>query len=76
MENEILLAIDLSVTCADGSKHDGVIMKIINNKTIYLTKDGLNLESAQKVITIDAGQFVQNPMFIGNAIEKYREDNP
>lgn len=76
MENEILLAIDLSVTCADGSKHDGVTMKIINNKTIYLTKDGLNLESAQKVITIDAGQFVQNPMFIGNAIEKYREDNP
>ena len=76
MENEILLAIDLSVTCADGSKHDGVIMKIINNKTIYLTKNELKLEGVQKVITIDAGQFVQNPMFIGNAIEKYREDNP
>lgn len=75
MENEILLAINLSVTCADGSKHDDVTMKIINNKTIYLTKDGLNLEGVQKVITIDAGQFVQNPMFIANAIEKYREDN-
>jgi len=76
MENEILLAIDLSVTCADGSKHDGVVMKIINNKTIYVTKDGLELYSNKKVITIDAGNFVQNIMFIGHAIEKYREDNP
>jgi len=76
MENEILLAIDLGVTCADGSKYDGVVMKIINDKTIYLTKDGLELDSNQKVITIDAGTFVQNLMLIGHAIEKYREDNP
>lgn len=76
MENEILLAVDLGVTCADGSKHDGVIMKIINDKTIYLTKDGLKLDSNQKVITIDTGNFVQDLMLIGYAIEKYREDNP
>jgi hypothetical protein len=76
MENEILLAIDLGVTCADGSNHDGVVMKIINDKTIYLTKNGLELDSNQKVITIDTGTFVQDLMFITHAIEKYREDNP
>ena len=76
MENEILLAVDLGVTCADGSKHDGVIMKIINDKTIYLTKDGLKLDNNQKVITIDTGTFVQDLMLIGYAIERYREDNP
>lgn len=76
MENEILLAIDLSVTCADGSKHDDVTMKMINNKTIYLTKDGLNLENVQKVITIDAGKFTEDHMIIFSAIKTYREDNP
>ena len=76
MENEILLAVDLGVTCADGSKHDGVMMKIINDKTIYLTKDGLKLDNNQKVITIDTGTFVQDLMLIGYAIGKYREDNP
>jgi hypothetical protein len=76
MENEILLAVDLGVTCADGSKHDGVIMKIINDKTIYLTKDGLKLDNNQKVITIDAGIFSSDLMLISHAIEKYREDNP
>lgn len=76
MENEILLAVDLGVTCADGSKHDGVIMKIINDKTIYLTKDGLKLDNNQKVITIDTGIFSSDLMLISHAIEKYREDNP
>ena len=76
MENEILLAVDLGVTCADGSKHDGVIMKIINDKTIYLTKDGLKLDNNQKVITIDTGTFSSDLMLISHAIEKYREDNP
>ena len=76
MENEILLAVDLGVTCADGSKHDGVIMKIINDKTIYLNKDGLKLDNNQKVITIDTGIFSSDLMLISHAIEKYREDNP
>ena len=76
MENEILLAVDLGVTCADGSKHDSVIMKIINDKTIYLTKDGLKLDNNQKVITIDTGIFSSDLMLISHAIEKYREDNP
>ena len=76
MENEILLAVDLGVTCSDGSKHDGVIMKIINDKTIYLTKDGLKLDNNQKVITIDTGIFSSDLMLISHAIEKYREDNP
>ena len=76
MEKEILLAVDLGVTCADGSKHDGVIMKIINDKTIYLTKDGLKLDNNQKVITIDTGIFSSDLMLISHAIEKYREDNP
>ena len=76
MENELLLAVDLGVTCADGSKHDGVIMKIINDKTIYLNKDGLKLDNNQKVITIDTGIFSSDLMLISHAIEKYREDNP
>lgn len=74
--NEILLGIGLSVSCADGSEHYNVIMKIINDKTIYLTEKGENLVAGNCVVKINSGEFVESLMVIGLAIDKYKEDNP
>ena len=73
--NEILLGIGLSVSCADGSEHHNVIMKIINDKTIYLTEKGENLVASNCVVKINSGEFVESLMVIGLAIDKYKEDN-
>lgn len=74
--NEILLGIGLSVSCADGSEHHNVIMKIIDGKTIYLTEKGENLVASNCVVKINSGEFVESLMVIGLAIDKYKEDNP
>jgi hypothetical protein len=74
MTNEILLGIGLSVSCADGSEHHNVIMKIIDGKTIYLTEEGENLTAGNCVVKINSGEFVESLMVIGLAIDKYKED--
>lgn len=75
MMNEILLGIGLSVSCADGSEHDNVIMKIINDKTIYLTENNESLIADRQVVKINSGEFVESLMIIALAIDKYKEDN-
>jgi len=76
MTNGILLGIGLSVSCADGSKRHNVIMKIIDNKTIYLTEEGEILAAGNCVVKINNGEFVESLMVIGSAIDRYKEDNP
>jgi len=73
--NEILLGIGLSVSCVDGSEHHNVVMKIINDKTIYLTENNESLIATQQVVKINSGEFVESLMVIGLAIDKYKEDN-
>ena len=75
MTHEILLGIGLSVSCADGSTHHNVIMKIIDGKTFYSTEEGKNLTAANHVIKINSGEFVESLMVIGLAIDKYKEQN-
>lgn len=76
MTNQILLGIGLSVSCADGSEHHNVIMKIIDGKTFYSTEGGENLTAANHVLKINSGEFVESLMVIGSAIDQYRMDNP
>jgi len=73
--NEILLGIGLSVSCVDGLEHHNVVMKIINDKTIYLTENNESLIATQQVVKINSGEFVESLMVIGLAIDKYKEDN-
>lgn len=70
--SETVLGINLKVTCADHGVHEGVIMKVVNDRVIYLTIDGEELKGDCCVNTIDGGTFVAPVSVIGNAIEAYR----
>jgi hypothetical protein len=73
--SESVLAIDLKVTCADHGTHEGVILKMVDDKVIYETPSGEQLKGDCRVETIDAGTFVVPPMVFAAAIAKYRGQN-
>lgn len=65
--------IDLNVTCADGSSHQGVTMKIVGGEVIYECTDGQRLTGATKVISTQAGMYACNPMQLAAVLHQYRE---
>lgn len=72
---ETFLAFDLTVTCADGSNHSSVELKVVDGTVIYVTPDGKELRGAQAVETIESGNFVTAPNVVAQAIEKYRSQD-
>jgi hypothetical protein len=73
--SETVLAINLSVTCADHATHEGVILKIVGDQVVYETPNGERLEGDCCVQTIDGGSFVVPPTVFAPALAKYREQN-
>lgn len=72
---ETVLAIDLSVTCADHGTHQGVVLKIVDDEVIYETPSGQRLAGDCCVQTLDGGMIVAPPSVFASAIAKYREQN-
>jgi hypothetical protein len=54
---ERMIAKDLSVTCSDGSTHDGVTLWLRDGKRAYVTQNGVKL----CVETINGGVFLVGP---------------
>jgi len=69
---ETFLAFDLKVTCLDGSQHEGVELKIVDETVIYSKPDGTELKGDTAVTMIDAGSFLMPPNIVAQAIEQYR----
>ena len=72
---EIIIGVDLSVTCADGTKRDGVIFKVIEDIPIYETPDGELLKGSTKVISTQGGNFIAGMQFMMAAIFKYKKED-
>ena len=71
----ILLGLDLSLTCADGTTRDGVIFKLIDDIPIYETPDGELLKGSTKVVSTQSGTFVVDLQLMAAAIFKYRKED-
>ena len=70
--SETVLAIDLKVTCADHGMHEGVTMKLLNDRVVYLTTEGEELKDDCAVQNISAGTFLKTMDVISAAIWAYR----
>jgi hypothetical protein len=70
---EATLAIGITATCADGSVHDDVIMKLMDGVVTYVTQDGEHLCGDCCVKLLDNAQFVAPMPLIAQAIEQYRK---
>jgi hypothetical protein len=71
--SETIIAIGVTATCADGSVHDDVVMKVADGVVIYETPNGEHLCGDCCVKLLDNGQFVAPPGFIAQAIYQYRK---
>lgn len=73
--SETVLGIDLKVTCSDHGTHEGVTMKVVDERVVYVTPDGEELKGDCCVETIDGGMFVMPVHVIASMVEKYRGQN-
>lgn len=73
--SETVLGIDLKVTCADHGVHEGVVMKIVDDRVVYLTTDGEELKGDCCVKNIDHAVFVMPMSVIASAIDIYRRQD-
>jgi len=71
--NETVLAFGITATCADGSVHTDVVMKVIDSVVIYETTDGEHLCGDCCVKELDNATFVMPIQFVAMAIEQYRK---
>lgn len=70
--SETVLAIDLKVTCADHGVHEGVTMKVVDDRVVYLTTEGEELKGHCAVQNISGGTFLVMMDVISAAIWAYR----
>jgi len=73
--SETVLGIDLKVTCADHGTHEGVTMKVVNERVVYVTPDGEELKDHCAVQNISGGTFLAGMDVIGAAIWAYRRQD-
>jgi hypothetical protein len=71
---EIVIGFDLSVTCADGTTHNGVVFKVVEDIPIYETPEGELLKGNTKVISTQGGNFIAGMQFMMAAIFKYKKE--
>jgi hypothetical protein len=72
---EFILGNKLDVTCKDGTTHQNVIFKVINNMPMYETLQGVNLKAETQVITIDGGELFGDILEITYYLNKYKKEN-
>ena len=72
---EIVLGVNLSVTCHDGTTRNGVVFKVIDDIPIYEAPDGELLKGSIKVITIQSGNFIPDMQLLAAAIFKYKKED-
>lgn len=72
---EIVIGLDLSVTCADGTTRNDVKYKIKNGIVIYETQDGESLKGATKVIGIDGGNLIGDIRLLAQANFIYNKED-
>ena len=70
--SETVLGINLKVTCADHCTHEGVTMKVVDKRVVYMTPDGEELKDHCAVQNISGGTFLAGMEVIGVAIWTYR----
>lgn len=70
---ETIIATGITATCADGSVHDDVVMKVRDGIVIYETVTGEHLCGDCCVKTIDNAQLLAPIQYIARAIEQYRK---
>lgn len=68
--SRILVAINMKVQCADGCTHEGVTLAVEDNRRIYLTADGTQLEG---VHCIDECVAVLPPMALAAVLSQCKE---
>lgn len=72
---EIVIGLDLSVTCSDGTTRNNVKYKIKNGIVIYETQDGESLKGATKVIGIDGGNLIGDIRLLAQANFIYNKED-
>lgn len=70
---ETIIATGITATCADGSVHDDVMMKVQDGIVIYETATGEHLCGDCCVETLDNAQFLAPIQYVARAIEQYRK---
>jgi hypothetical protein len=68
--NRIVAGINLEVQCSDGCTYEGVTLAVENNRRIYLTANGEELQSVQCV-----NRFVSvlPPMALASVLSRCKE---
>ena len=72
---QIIIGVDLSVTCADGTTRNGVVFKVIEDIPIYETPEGELLKGSTKVISTQGGNFIAGMRFMMAATFKYKKED-
>lgn len=70
--SEIILAINVVASCADGSIHNDVTMKRCNDQIVFATADGEHLCGNCCVKDIETGTIIVNLMLFAMAMATYR----
>jgi hypothetical protein len=73
--SEEVLAFDLKVICADKSEHERVELKLVDDRVVFVTQDGVQLKGDCAVTFIDNGNFLVPAHTMENAIVRYRKQN-
>lgn len=68
--SRIIAAVKLKVQCADGCTHEGVTLAVEDDRRIYLTADGTELEGVE---CIDECVAVLTPMALASLLSRCKE---
>lgn len=72
---EQVIGCNLTVICADGTEHTDIVLKIINDKVLYVTLDGEELKADTAVEKIEAGNFLAPLFIVAQAVDHYRRQS-
>lgn len=68
--SRIIAAVKLKVQCADGCTHEGVTLAVEDDRRIYLTADGTELEGVE---CIDECVALLLPMALASVLSRCKE---
>lgn len=71
--SETVIAIGLTATCSDGSVHQDVVMKVVDDVVIFNSQDGEHLCGKCCVKQLDHATIVVPPPSFSAAMFKYRQ---
>lgn len=71
--NEVIIAVKIIANCADGSVHNDVTMKAVDNQIVFETPNGEHLCGDCCVKTMDNAEVFVGPALFGAAMMQYKK---